>query len=55
MIYRFVTMVYNITIIILDIQSQSHITTNNQSASPSWCQAPIWDQQPIILSPRDFF
>jgi hypothetical protein len=24
-------------------QSQSNITTDNQSASPSWCQAPIWD------------
>jgi hypothetical protein len=35
-------------------QSQSHITTDNQSASPSWCQAPIWDPRPIFLSPRDF-
>jgi hypothetical protein len=32
-------------------QSQSHITTDTQSASPSWCQAPIWDTQPIFLSP----
>jgi hypothetical protein len=23
--------------------SQSFITTDSQSASPSWCQAPIWD------------
>jgi hypothetical protein len=23
-------------------QSQSYITTDSQSASPSWCQAPIW-------------
>jgi hypothetical protein len=35
-------------------QSQSHITTDNQSASPSWCQGPIWDPQQIFLSPRDF-
>jgi hypothetical protein len=35
-------------------QSHSHITTDNQSASPSWCQAPIWDPRPIFLSPRDF-
>jgi hypothetical protein len=35
-------------------QSQSHITTDNQSDSPSWCQAPIWDSRPIFLSPRDF-
>jgi hypothetical protein len=35
-------------------QSQSHITTDNQSASPSWCQAPIWDQRPIFLSPWVF-
>jgi hypothetical protein len=33
------------------IQSQSHITTDIQSASPSWCQAPIWDLRPIFLSP----
>jgi hypothetical protein len=30
-------------------QSQSHITTDNQSASSSWWQAPIWDQRPIFL------
>jgi hypothetical protein len=24
-------------------QSQSHITADSQSASPSWCQTPIWD------------
>jgi hypothetical protein len=35
-------------------QSQSHITTDNQSASPSWCQAPIWDPRPLFLSPWDF-
>jgi hypothetical protein len=29
-------------------QSQSHITTDSQSASPSWCQAPIWDPRPIF-------
>jgi hypothetical protein len=27
------------------------LTTDNQSASPSWCQAPIWDPRPIFLSP----
>jgi hypothetical protein len=27
--------------------SQSYITTGSQSASPSWCQAPIWDPRPI--------
>jgi hypothetical protein len=31
-------------------QSQSHITTDNQSASLSWCQAPISDPRPIFLS-----
>jgi hypothetical protein len=29
-------------------QSQSHITTDSQSASPSWCQASIWDPRPIF-------
>jgi hypothetical protein len=29
--------------------SQSHITTDSQSASPSWCQAPIWDPRSIFL------
>jgi hypothetical protein len=32
-------------------QSQSHITTDSQSAIPSWCQAPIWDPQPIFPHP----
>jgi hypothetical protein len=32
-------------------QNESHITTDSQSASPSWCQAPIWDPRPIFLSP----
>jgi hypothetical protein len=27
-------------------QSQSYITTDGQSASLSWCQAPIWDLGP---------
>jgi hypothetical protein len=31
-------------------QSQSHITTDNQS----WCQVPIWDMRLIFLSPWDF-
>jgi hypothetical protein len=30
-------------------QSQSYITTDSQSASSSWCQAPIWDPRPIFL------
>jgi hypothetical protein len=30
-------------------QSQSYITTDRQSASLSWCQAPIWDPHPIFL------
>jgi hypothetical protein len=29
-------------------QSQSYITTDGQSASLSWCQAPIWDTRPIF-------
>jgi hypothetical protein len=29
-------------------KSQSFITNNSQSASLSWCQAPIWDPQPIF-------
>jgi hypothetical protein len=35
-------------------RSRSHITTDSQSASPSWCQAPIWDPRPIFHSPGDF-
>jgi hypothetical protein len=27
---------------------------DGQSASLSWCQAPLWDQRPIFLSPRNF-
>jgi hypothetical protein len=37
-----------------DCDSQSYITTDSQSASPSWCQAPIWDQRSIFLSPWNF-
>jgi hypothetical protein len=29
-------------------QSQSYITTDSQSASLYWCQAPIWDPRPIF-------
>jgi hypothetical protein len=29
-------------------QSQSHITIDSQSASLSWCQAPIWERRPIF-------
>jgi hypothetical protein len=35
-------------------QSQSHNTTDSQLATPSWCQAPIWDPRPIFISPCDF-
>jgi hypothetical protein len=34
--------------------SWSSFTTDSQSASLSWCQAPIWDPQPIFLSPWNF-
>jgi hypothetical protein len=30
------------------IQSQSYITTDSLSASPSWYQAPTWDPRPIF-------
>jgi hypothetical protein len=36
------------------VKSQSHITIDSQSASPSWCQAPIWDPRPIFLCSWDF-
>jgi hypothetical protein len=32
------------------VSSQSYITTDGQSASLSWCQAPIWDHRPIFFS-----
>jgi hypothetical protein len=35
-------------------ESQSYLTTDGQSASPSWCQARIWDPWPISLSPQNF-
>jgi hypothetical protein len=35
-------------------QSQSYITTDSRSASPFWCQAPIWDPRSIFLSPWNF-
>jgi hypothetical protein len=35
--------------------SWSEITTGSQSASPSWCQAPIWDQQLIFFLLDIFF
>jgi hypothetical protein len=34
--------------------SRSRITTNSQSASQSWCQAPIWGPRLILLSPWNF-
>jgi hypothetical protein len=30
-------------------QSRSYIKTDGQSASLSWCQAPKWNLQPIVL------
>jgi hypothetical protein len=30
-------------------QSYTSITTDGQSASLSWCQAPVWDPRPIFL------
>jgi hypothetical protein len=33
---------------VVSSQSQSNITNDSQSASLSWCQAPIWDPRPII-------
>jgi hypothetical protein len=40
-----------------ELISQSYITTDSLSASPSWCQAPIWDPRSIfpILSFIIFF
>jgi hypothetical protein len=32
-----------------------YITTDGQSASPSWCQAPLSDPQPIFSSFLDLF
>jgi hypothetical protein len=29
-------------------QSHSYIATDSQSASPSWCQAPIWNPRPFF-------
>jgi hypothetical protein len=33
----------------LHVRSQSYVTTEGQSDSLSWCQAPIWDPRPIYL------
>jgi hypothetical protein len=33
---------------VIECQSQSYITTDSQSASPSWYQAPTWDPRPIF-------
>jgi hypothetical protein len=35
-------------------QSRSHISTDSQSDSQSWCRAPIRDLRPIFLSPWHF-
>jgi hypothetical protein len=32
------------------ISSQSYVTTDGQSASLSWCQAPIWGQDKILIT-----
>jgi hypothetical protein len=36
-------------------QSQSHITTDSQSASQTWCQAPIWDRDQFFFLLDIFF
>jgi hypothetical protein len=36
-------------------KGQSYITTDGQSASLSWCQAPIWDSRPFFLLPLIIF
>jgi hypothetical protein len=36
-------------------QGQSCITTDGQSASLSWCQAPIWDPRPMYHLPLIIF
>jgi hypothetical protein len=33
-----------------EYSSQTYLTTYCQSASPSWCQASLWDPQPVSLS-----
>jgi hypothetical protein len=39
-----------------NIQSQNNLTTDDQSASLSFCQASIWDPRPIFLSlPRKLY
>jgi hypothetical protein len=50
--YRFVTVIcrYNSQFWIVKVTVTLRVS---QSASPSWCQAPIWDPRPI-LSPWDF-
>jgi hypothetical protein len=35
-------------------RSRSQIMTDSQSSSQSWCQGPIWDPRPILLSPWNF-
>jgi hypothetical protein len=37
------------TVKYLSVVSQSYITTDSQSASLSWCQAPIWVPRPIFI------
>jgi hypothetical protein len=37
-------------IILNEHTSQSYATTDGQSASLSWCQAPIWDLRPYFFS-----
>jgi hypothetical protein len=35
--------------LLFNSQSRSHITTDSQLATQSWCQAPIWDQFYFLL------
>jgi hypothetical protein len=37
------------------LKNQSYVTTDGQSASLSWCQAPIWDLRPDFFLPDSFW
>jgi hypothetical protein len=45
---------YKRSVIILQHLKLKLISTDSQSASLSWCQAPIWDPWPIIFSAWNF-
>jgi hypothetical protein len=32
----------------VSVKSQSHITTDIESTSPSWCEVPIWNPRPFF-------